>query len=97
MPLDKLLAMQSDPRILIPDLTLIFDVPVEIALARIDSYRERSGMEKPDIMSELRPRYLALRRIFPNDHIVIINGDQSPDAVFYDVKKHLDELWKKYH
>lgn len=97
VPLERLLAMQSDPRILIPDLTLIFDVPVEVALARIDAYRERSGMEKPEIMSELRPRYLALPQVFPTENIVIINGNQSPYGVFRDVKTHVDEFWKKHH
>lgn len=95
--LEKVLALQSNPSIIVPDLTVVFDIDAETAHKRIIAYREPSSMEKPEIMRELRKAYLNLPTLYPGENIAIVNADQKQEDVFRDIKAHLDALWtKKY-
>ena len=95
IPVDEIIAEQRHPEIIVPDLTLILDVPAEVALGRITSSRnETSDMEKLHLMEKLREQYLKMPEYLPEEKIVIIDASRSVEEVYQDAKKSIDELFK---
>lgn len=79
-----------------PDLTIVIDVPTEVSLARI---RQRASglpdrMERQNISfyTKVREGYLLLARQWP-ERVVVVDGTLSPDAldkkIWSEVKKRL--------
>jgi dTMP kinase len=64
-----------------PDLTLIFDLPPELALKRIDARGERSQLERAEFMTRLRSRYLELPNTLREEEIRIIDSSVAVSAV----------------
>lgn len=94
---EEVLAMQrKHPEVLIPDLTLIYDCPVEVAFERI---RKRGGekdvFEDREFQERLRENYLTLTSKLAGERIVIVNANQSIDAVFEETKKEIASLLSK--
>lgn len=82
----------------VPDLTLILDVPVEVALDRLskrDGKNRRKFDASKDFMSNVRNIYLELGSILPNligdNSIVYINGDDKIINIQRQIKKVLKE------
>lgn len=79
---------------LLPDLTLLFDAPVVLALGRA---RRRSGSgdriesETIEFFERVRARYLARARAEP-DRFRIVDATLAEDAVTAQVNRHLGEL-----
>lgn len=66
-----------------PDLTLLFDLPVEVGLARAASRgegKDRIEQEKIDFFERVRQAYLARAKEAP-ERIKIIDANQPPEAV----------------
>ncbi|MCL4471215.1 MAG: dTMP kinase [Gammaproteobacteria bacterium] len=65
-----------------PDLTLLFDVPVEISRQRLSSNSslDRFEQEKQDFFQRVREAYLRRAAQFP-DRVRVIDGRQSVDAI----------------
>jgi dTMP kinase len=65
-----------------PDLTLLFDVPPDVAAQRLASARaaDRFEREQTAFFTRVRAAYEARAREFP-DRFAIIDGTQAPDAV----------------
>lgn len=67
-----------------PDLTLVIDVPTEIGLARIrqraSDLPDRMERENIDFYKKIREGYLLLAQGMP-DRVVVIEGTQSEDAI----------------
>ena len=67
-----------------PDLTIVIDVPTEVSLARIrqraSGLPDRMERENIDFYKKIREGYLVLARGMP-DRFVVIDGTQSPDAI----------------
>lgn len=66
-----------------PDLTLLFDLPVEVGLARAEARgegKDRIEQEKIDFFERVRQAYLARAKAMP-ERIKIIDATQSPEAV----------------
>ncbi len=67
-----------------PDLTLVIDVPTEIGLARIrqraSDLPDRMERENIDFYKKIREGYLVLARGMPA-RFVVIDGTQGPDAI----------------
>ncbi|MCE3602401.1 dTMP kinase [Massilia sp. P8910] len=61
-----------------PDLTLLFDVPLDVARARLDATRtlDKFEQEKADFFAACRTEYLRRAAQFP-DRIVVIDSTQS--------------------
>jgi dTMP kinase len=76
-----------------PDLTLLFDVPTEVAQARLSAAREpdRFELEKMDFHARVRAAYLRRAERFPN-RIRIIDGSQTLDQVRIQLAAILDTL-----
>ena len=72
-----------------PDLTLLFDLPVEVARQRLSKNitLDRFEQEKDSFFEKVRQAYLDRRKKHPG-RFVLINAAQSPEQV----KKNLDEI-----
>ena len=75
-----------------PDLTLLFDAPIEIGMARI-AKRKPDHFEREDreFFERVRKGYLNLVARFP-DRIKLINADQSITDVQRELRHHIDKL-----
>lgn len=94
LPLDKLNALEQwvHPN-LQPDLTLLFDVPLEVARARLDATRDldKFEQEKADFFAATRQEYLRRAAEFPQ-RFRIIDSTQSIANIRLQLDKLMDEL-----
>lgn len=86
--------LHNDRRFLIqPDLTLLFDLPSEVAQLRRQSVRVADKFEKLDsvFFEKVRTEYLR-RANEDKSRFVIIDGSQSMDQVWNDLQKVLSSI-----
>lgn len=91
--LDKLIQMHQG--VLIPDLAIIVDMPVVVALERISQDANRSHLEvfeQKNFQEKLRQNFLALPAILPDENIIIINGNKPIVEVFESVKEEANKV-----
>lgn len=84
--------MKLHEGVLVPDLTLIIDVPAKVALERIGKDSQRpyhEVFEQADFQELLRQHFLRMPEQMPQERIVIVNGDQAPEAVFVEAWRHV--------
>ena len=76
-----------------PDLTLLFDVPLEIARARLDATREQDKFEREqvDFFAATRAEYLRRAAEFPLRFRVIDSTKPIPD-----IQKELEDIISRY-
>jgi dTMP kinase len=76
-----------------PDLTLLFDVPLDVARARLDATRtlDKFEQEQADFFEKVRNEYLRRAAQFPG-RIAVIDSTQSIDAVRADLQAALEKL-----
>lgn len=76
-----------------PDLTLLFDVPLEVARQRLDAHRtlDKFEKEKEDFFAATRAVYLQRAAQFP-DRIRVIDSTQAIEAVNRQVEQLIAEL-----
>ena len=76
-----------------PDLTLLFDVPLEVARARLDATRtlDKFEQEQADFFQACRNEYLRRAAQFPN-RIVVIDSTQSIDAIRAQLSSILEKM-----
>ncbi|MES2935426.1 MAG: dTMP kinase [Pseudomonadota bacterium] len=74
-----------------PDLTFLFDVPIDIAKARLDATRtlDKFEQEKADFFAATRAEYLRRAMQFAS-RFRVLDATQSIEAVRSDIKKFLD-------
>lgn len=88
---EDVLEMQRQNGILVPDLTIIFDLPTEIAFARRRSGGATDVFDKDlEFQERLRNAYLELPSRLPHEKIFVVNSYCSPERVFERVKPHLN-------
>jgi dTMP kinase len=90
--LEDLIKRHKD--ILVPDLAIIPDVPVEEAVRRSDKDENRNFkevFEKQEFQEKLRTNYLALPKALPKENIVILTGVSS-DIIFEKSKIEIDKI-----
>jgi len=74
----------------VPDVTFVIDVSAEEAGRRMlgEAIRDEHKFEKNKTFLEIvRQNYLNLKNNLPSEKIFIINGAQSPEKVFSDIKE----------
>ena len=72
-----------------PDIVLIFDLPVTIALERVRGHSEADEFEKEDNLEKVREAYLNLR----SDPLVrIVDSARVPEEIFEEVWKLVSEV-----
>lgn len=83
---------------MLPDLTILFDIKPEEGLARIaaNSQREvnRLDVEKLTFHNKVRDSFHELAKKFP-ERFVIIDASKSPDEVFEESYKAIEDRLKK--
>jgi len=73
-----------------PDITFILDLPVDVALERIDKRGEaKEKFEQLEFMKELRQNFLKLKDTL-DDNIKVIDASKSKDEVFEQIKVEID-------
>ena len=81
-----------------PDLTLLFDLPPEVGLARINANADREvnrlDLEKMSFHEKVRNGYLTLAKRFPERYI-IIDATQPLEKVAHDALKAIKERLTK--
>jgi dTMP kinase len=90
---DKILrlhALSTDH--LMPNLTLLFDMPPEISLARIQKRGIQNALDAVDITHHTarRQAYLDLSKTFP-ERICVINAQSTPETIQDNIQKTLQE------
>ena len=72
-----------------PDIVLIFDLPVSIALERVKGHSDADEFEKEEHLEKVRVAYLDLE----NDPLVrIVDATRTPEGIFEDVWRLVSEV-----
>lgn len=88
----KLLEMNKD--FLLPDLTIIIDVLPEHCIERIEERgKPKEFFEQLQKLEKVGKIYKTFKNMFPN--IVVINGEDSVESVFEEVKKAVLLQWRE--
>lgn len=70
----------------VPDLTFIFNVPVEVLILRMKKDKVRTNEQKfeknVEFIEKLRKNYLNLPLQIPERKFIIIDGTPSPEEIF---------------
>jgi dTMP kinase len=76
-----------------PDLTLLFDVPVEVARGRLDAERtlDKFEQEQAEFFSRCRNEYLRLAEAYP-DRVVVIDSTRTIEQVRAAIVTALERL-----
>ena len=73
-----------------PDLTFVFDLPVDVALNRVGKNHDRMESSGVEFFERVRHGYIELSKKYP-ERIKLIDAQRSIDEVFKDVRKYVDE------
>lgn len=78
-----------------PDLTFLFDLPVEVSIKRLKKTRKLDKFEKEekDFHENVRTKYLMLAKNNPK-RFSVLNSEKSIDEIQSQIKIKLDELLK---
>lgn len=77
-----------------PDAILIYDVPVEVAMARMVAGGKVLDLHETEAkLTVVRENYLEFARRYPNCHV--IDGTRSPEEVFPETQEILAEIFEK--
>ena len=72
-----------------PDVVLIFDLPVSVALERVKGHSDADEFEKEEHLEKVREAYLDLE----NDPLVrIVDATRTPEGIFEDVWRLVSEV-----
>jgi dTMP kinase len=80
---------------LVPDLTIIIDIPVEEAMNRMSKNRgTQDGFEQKEFLQKVRDNYLNLKDLL-KENLIYVKGDRDRESVYQDVKKAILQLLSK--
>ncbi|HIE37179.1 TPA: dTMP kinase [Candidatus Geothermarchaeota archaeon] len=68
-----------------PDITILLDIPAEIALKRLGDRYSKTFFERRAFLSKVRENFIELSKLFKNFHIV--DGSRSEEEVHRDIFK----------
>ena len=90
VPFERIHELHKD--LLVPDLTIVIDIPVAEALKRISAGREQTNaFQQEELLTKVRDNYLKLKELL-NENIVYIDGARDRDSVCADALKVVLEL-----
>lgn len=78
-----------------PDLTLLFDLPLDIAMERRGKEPDRLEKEPRAFFERVRKGFQAIARREPR-RIVVIDATASADTVFNQVKRTIDAAFRRW-
>ena len=78
-----------------PDLTFLFDLPVEVSIKRLNKTRELDKFEREgrEFHENIRKKYLNLAKLYP-ERFFVLNSENSIEEIQNQIKVRLDELLK---
>ena len=76
---------------LMPDLTFVFDVPLEIALKRMSRELDRMESQGAEFLQRVREGFLAEAKVYPA-RAVVIDARGDMELIQLEVRKHAEEL-----
>jgi len=99
VPLQELIDMHQG--IIMPNLTFIVDVPVEVAIERMKKDDKRNVEQKFEkqigFIGKLRQNYLTLQKQLPERRIIVIDGTPSVEDIFEkQIRPAFDKLYGEY-
>jgi len=84
---------KKDPRIIIPDLTLIYDCPAEVAFKGRNSDNPTDVFDKDlEFQRKLRNIYLKMPDLLPKEKIIMWDATLSPEEVFKSTKQSIERI-----
>ena len=93
IPKDDIIELHEG--MLIPDLVIIMDLPVDIALKRIgmdENRRQLEKFEQPGFLEKVRKGFKELPKLLPGENIIIIDSSKSIEKVAEKAKEELNRL-----
>ncbi len=82
----------------LPDFVFILDISSEIAFKRINKRTAEKKIseankfeENREFLEKVRQNYLKMKTIFPDENIIIINGEKSIEEIFEEIKKYFQK------
>jgi dTMP kinase len=93
--LNKILATASILNLPEPSLTLLFDLPIEVALERAKKRGNLDRFERePEVFHQrIRDSYLSLSKLHPN-RIKVIDSSKSKNDVEFQLQETLNSYFK---
>jgi dTMP kinase len=86
---EKLIAMNSG--FPVPDIIFVIDASVDVAKERMKKDSGRQSEQKferdKEFLGRVRKNYLDLKKVLPEENIILIDGNRSIEQVFEQVKK----------
>lgn len=78
-----------------PDLTFLFDLPVEVSIRRLNKTRDLDKFEREgkEFHENIRNKYLNLAKLYP-ERFFVLNSENSIEEIQNQIKIRLDELLK---
>ena len=76
---------------LVPDLTFVFDLDVEISQMRVGKTKDRMESAGDDFHNRVRKGYLEITKQEP-ERVKVINSDDSIENIFEKVKQEINRL-----
>jgi thymidylate kinase len=80
----------------VPDITFLLKLPVEETLRRKAAIKSRPYEEVFErdrgFIRKVQEQYDLLVNLHSNENIVVIDGNRTKEAVFEDIKAHVDKL-----
>lgn len=78
-----------------PDLTFLFDLPVEVSIRRLNKTRDLDKFEREgkEFHENIRKKYLNLAKLHP-ERFFVLNSENSIEEIQSQIKIRLDELLK---
>jgi dTMP kinase len=74
-----------------PDLTIVLDLPVELALARLQGPRDRFESRDREFQAKVRAGFLAEAQRRP-ERIRVVDGSQPSEVVQASIRNHVQTL-----
>lgn len=90
--INKLIKMHENMPL--PDFVFVIDLPAEIAAERMKKETRNEQKFEKDIsfLEKVRQKYLKMKEIFPDEKIIIINGENSVEQIFEEIKKYFNNI-----
>jgi thymidylate kinase len=91
MEFSKLIEMHAG--LLVPNLTIIFDCPADIAFERRKADGATDVFDKDlKFQEQLRQNYLKLKQELSQENIIIIDATKPVEQVFSELKQHIKKI-----
>ncbi|AKG39366.1 hypothetical protein MA03_04610 [Infirmifilum uzonense] len=91
LPADFIMAINRSIRL--PDIVVLLDLPLELAVKRLEARGETTRFEDPSFMQKVRERYLELAREY-NSLFIVIDASRTIHEVHQEILTKLAEKLK---